>query len=131
MCTEVINDMKEKKTELITFRTDKITKMYLEEAAKQNKWTTSQVCEEICKQFTINPQPGQIIINTEELKRIYEELKKDELEACKLEITLELMDEATVSKSIEITGLQSGGLGAVMGYEPIYEMTKEEINKIK
>lgn len=123
--------MKEKKTEIITFRTDKDTKMYLEEAAQQNKWSTSQVCEEICKQFTINPQPGRIVIKTNELKRIYEELIEDDIEACELDITLEVINENNVSKIIEITGLQSGGLGAVTGYEPIYEMTKDEIKEIK
>ena len=50
MYTEVII-MAEKKTEVITFRTDtQITKM-LDEIGKQKEWSKSKVVEKICQEY--------------------------------------------------------------------------------
>ena len=40
-----------KKTEFITFRTDKDTKLLLEKLAAEKKWSISQLSEEIIQQW--------------------------------------------------------------------------------
>ena len=42
---------KAKKTEVITFRTDTETKKTIEAIAERNKWSTSQVVEELLKEY--------------------------------------------------------------------------------
>lgn len=40
-----------KKTEFVTFRTDEETKLSLESIASENKWSTSQVVEQIVQDW--------------------------------------------------------------------------------
>lgn len=42
---------KQKKNEIITFRTDSETKQMLEMIAERNKWSVSQVVEQLIKDF--------------------------------------------------------------------------------
>lgn len=42
-----------KKTEVITFRTDAETKAKIEAIAKQKEWSVAQVVDKICKQYFI------------------------------------------------------------------------------
>lgn len=42
--------MKEKKTIVITFRTDEATKKNLDKMAEEREWSISQVVEKICKE---------------------------------------------------------------------------------
>lgn len=42
--------MKEKKTIVITFRTDTKTKEKLDKVAEEKEWSISQVVEKICKE---------------------------------------------------------------------------------
>lgn len=43
--------MKEKKTEVITFRTDQETKRKLDSMSEEREWSISQVVEKICKEY--------------------------------------------------------------------------------
>lgn len=57
MYTEV-NRMK--KTESITYRTDKKMKEVLMEIAREKKWTISQLSEEIIREWLVQNYPEQI-----------------------------------------------------------------------
>lgn len=57
MYTEV-NRMK--KTESITYRTDKKMKEILIDIAKEKKWTISQLSEEIIREWLVQNYPKQI-----------------------------------------------------------------------
>lgn len=43
--------MKEKKKEIITFRTDSDTKDKIERLSEEKEWSVSQVVEKICKEY--------------------------------------------------------------------------------
>lgn len=43
--------MKDKKTEVITFRTDQETKRKLDAMSEEREWSISQVVEKICKEY--------------------------------------------------------------------------------
>lgn len=40
-----------KKTEVITFRTDSDTKKQIEDLAKDKEWSVAQVVDKICKEY--------------------------------------------------------------------------------
>lgn len=75
----------EKKTKVVTFRTDEETRKILEEIAKTNKWSVSQVVEQLVKNFIVDPHPEEITISTEQLGKVYEELKNKNLPIVRLE----------------------------------------------
>ena len=56
MYTEV-NDMALKKTESITYRTDKEMNEILQHIAAEKKWTISQLTEEIIKEWLVEKRP--------------------------------------------------------------------------
>lgn len=121
--------MKEKKNAVITFRTEEWIKEQLQMAAAQNKWSVAQTVEEICKKFIANPQPERIIIKTTDLINAVEELKKEGTTgAVELFINLQVNDDETdIQKTIEFTMLECGGRGHISGFEPIIEMTQDQI----
>lgn len=43
--------MKDKKTEVVTFRTDKNTKQNLDKISEEKEWSVSQVVEKICREY--------------------------------------------------------------------------------
>ena len=49
-----------KKTESITYRTDKKVKEVLMDIAKEKKWTISQLSEEIIREWLVQNYPEQI-----------------------------------------------------------------------
>lgn len=49
-----------KKTESITYRTDKKIKEVLMDIAKEKKWTISQLSEEIIREWLVQNYPDQI-----------------------------------------------------------------------
>ena len=46
-----------KRTEYITYRTDKTTKSILEQIASEKKWSISQLSEEIIKEWLAEKRP--------------------------------------------------------------------------
>ena len=124
---------KPKKTEVITFRTDKNVKDTLEEMAEYYQWTIAKVVEQIIINFISDPAPGKITIKTDELYRAYKELKENRNEGVKLEIDIiteneYLDDEETIRyRGMRITGLEAGGLGACSDFDPIKELSYDEI----
>lgn len=124
--------MKEKKNSVITFRTEEWVKEGLEIAAEQNKWSVAQTVNELCKKFVINPQAHKITIKTQDLIKAIEEIKKEGQYGA-IEISIELTtnkEETEVIKMIELNVLECGGMGRISGFDPIYEITKEELNQI-
>lgn len=123
--------MKEdKKTKIVTFRTDEETKKMLDIIAEQNKWSVSQVVEQIIKNFIVNPHPELITIKTEELGRIYKELKESDMPIAELMIDtitdMEGEPEERVYRGIRITGIEHMGVGSCPDFEPIEELPEEE-----
>ena len=124
--------MKEKKTAVITFRTEEWVKERLELAAEQNKWSVAQTVNELCKKFVVNPHPEQIIVKAKDLIQAAEDIKKENPNgAVNLKIDLEVTeDEQDITKVINYEVWECGGLGCVVNFDPIYEMTPEEIKEI-
>ena len=92
--------MKEKKTAVITFRTEQWTKEALERIANTNKWSVAQTVNELCKKYAINPRPEQIIIKASDLIKLVNEIKAEgENKAVRLIIDLET-DGETAYKTI-------------------------------
>ncbi len=120
-----------KKTEVITFRTDSETKDMLEFLSKENKWSKSQIVETLINNFISDPKPGYIVIKTEELKRVYDELIKSNALMAELEVAQitdnENENNEITYKGIRIIGLQCGGYGSIGGFEPIKALSAEEI----
>ena len=50
-----------KKTESITYRTDKKIKEVLMNIAKEKKWTISQLSEEIIREWLVQNYPDEVI----------------------------------------------------------------------
>ncbi len=121
--------MKDKKNAVITFRTEEWIKEKLIIAAEQNKWSLAQTVEELCKKFIACPQPEHIIIRTQDLINAVEEIKKEGTKgAVELLITLQPNEDETNAEKILIYNvLENGGFGCTTGFDPIVEMTKEEI----
>ena len=57
MYTEVNGIMALKKTESITFRTDKQVRAALNEVAAEKKWSISQLSEEIIREWLMEKRP--------------------------------------------------------------------------
>ena len=57
MYTEVNSIMALKKTESITFRTDKQVRAALNEVAAEKKWSISQLSEEIIREWLMEKRP--------------------------------------------------------------------------
>ena len=102
-------------------------------AAEQNKWSLAQTVEELCKKFIACPQPERITIKTSDLIKATEEIKKIGTKtAVKILITLQVNeDETDIEKILTYEVLESGGFGCVGGFEPIIEITKEELRELQ
>lgn len=121
--------MKEKKTAVITFRTEEWVKDLLQEAADQNKWSIAQTVNELCKKFVVNPQPETIIVKTKELVRIANELIEEGNETgtqLRIDISTD-ENETEIYKELCFEVLESGGHGCITNFDTIKEMTEEEI----
>ena len=121
--------MKEKKTAVITFRTEEWVKDLLQKAADQNKWSIAQTVNEVCKKFVVNPQPETIIIHTKKLHEIAEELIKEGPEkATQIIIGTEANEtNNTIYKTLNFNVLECGGHGCIGNFDSIRELTDEEI----
>ena len=124
--------MKEKKTAVITFRTEQWVKDILETAAEENKWSVAQTVNELCKKFVANPQPEEIIIKTADLIKALDEIKAEgEETALRLRIDLTVNeDETDICKILTFDIIENAGLGLIEGPKPISEMTREEISQV-
>lgn len=123
--------MKEKKTAVITFRTEEWVKNELQEIANQNNWSQAQVVEQICKNFIANPEPNKILISTKDLTKITEEVEREKCGGAEITINFQWDEEnKTYYKELEINGIESGGLGSIGMDTVARELTEEEINDI-
>lgn len=124
--------MKEKKTAVITFRTEEWVKNLLEETAKQNMWSVAQTVHVLCSKFVTNPQPEKITVKLENLINIINELKAEGNEkGVTITIGLETNNNETeVIKTLNFEMIECGGLGHISGFSNIPEMTAEEIQSI-
>lgn len=121
--------MRDKKTAVITFRTEEWIKEALTQQASQNQWSVAQTVNAICRDFAIDPTPGEITIKISDLVKIVEELKEEGIDkAVHLHIDLEPNENETeLLKKIEFEVWECGGTGCISGFDPIYEMTQEEV----
>ena len=124
--------MKEKKTAVITFRTEEWVKDLLQEAADQNKWSIAQTVNVLCKKFVANPHPETITIRIQDLVNIIEELKKEGTEkATQLCIDIKPNeDETKIIKTLSFEVLECGGRGCIGGFDSIEELSEAEISNI-
>lgn len=117
-----------KKTEVITFRTTKQMKDYLEEMSKLNHWSIAQVVFAIIHNYIVDDKPNSIIVKA---KDFYEYVKSTEttMEADALEISIFNYenDEKNTHKYIVLDKIECGGAGLVSNDESLIEMTEEEI----
>lgn len=121
--------MKEKKTAVITFRTEEWVKDLLEEIATQNKWSIAQTVNELCKNFVTNPQPEKITVKTKELLKSTQELiLEGEETGTQITIAINSNEENNeIYKELRFEVLESGGHGCIADFDTIKEMTEEEI----
>ena len=123
--------MKEKKTAVITFRTEEWVKNELQEVANQNNWSQAQVVEQICKNFITNPEPNQIIIKAKDLLKIAKEIEEEKCGGA--EITIDFRwDEKTQTYFKELTanGIECGGNGYIAMDTAAKELTNDEISEL-
>lgn len=122
--------MKEKKTAVITFRTEEWTKEALERIASANKWSVAQTVNELCKKYAINPRPEEIIIKANDLINLANDVKTEgENKAVKLSINIEF-DGEKAYKAIRTEVWECGGYGCIGDFDEIREMTAKEIRDI-
>ena len=121
--------MKEKKTAVITFRTEEWIKEQLQKVAEHNKWSIAQTVEEICKTYVCNPQPNRIIVKTKELAKVVGEcLRENKQSATEINIDIQTNEEETdYYKVLNLQLIESGGLGCIPDFDSIKELTEEEI----
>lgn len=123
--------MKEKKSAVITFRTEEWVKQKLEQYAKEEKRSIAQIAEQACRNIAIDPRPNEIIVKTEELYSKVKEYKEDGTKAIILHFDMVPNDEERVIyKAIHFEGLESGGRIRWQDMDEIEEMTTEEILEI-
>lgn len=124
--------MKEKKTAVITFRTEEWVKNLLQKAADQNKWTIAQTVNELCKKFVANPHPETITVRTKDLHRIVGELiEEGEETGTEINIGIEADEENnTIKKALNFEVIECGGLGRIGAFDSLPDLTDEEIQEI-
>lgn len=123
--------MKEKKTAVITFRTEEWVKEELQEIANQNNWSQAQVVEQLCKNFIANPEPNHIIIKTEDLLKITKELEEEACGGAEIQIDFRWdKTSQTYYKEFTINGLETSGMGCIAMDSVAKEMTEDEIREI-
>lgn len=123
--------MKEKKTAVITFRTEEWLKNDIQEVTNQNNWSQAQVVEQICKNFVTNPEPHQIIIKTEDLLKIAKEFEEEKCGGAELIIEFRWDEESqTYYKELTANGIECSGNGYIAMNTVAKELTEEEILNI-
>lgn len=125
--------MKEKKTAVITFRTEEWVKELLEEVANQNRWTIAQTVNEICKYFVLNPNPDEITIDTRKLLESLQEISNSfPVSATRLFIEMTPNEEENkFNKTLNFEVLEYGRLGSCMDFDKINEITEEELDMME
>lgn len=125
--------MKEKKTAVITFRTEEWVKELLEEVANQNRWTIAQTVNEICKYFVINPNPDEITIETRKLLETLQGISNSfPVSATRLFIEMTPNEEENkFNKTLNFEVLEYGRLGSCMDFDEINEITEEELDMME
>ncbi len=127
------DDNMNKKTEVITLRTQEWVKNGIEEAAKQNGWSTAKTTEEIIKNFLINPQPGTITIRVKDLEELLKEAQTENPNgAIELQIEIEENEEENkLEKILSFSTLSAGGLVCYMHDTVFKDLTNEELLDIE
>lgn len=124
--------MKEKKSEVITFRTEPWVKNQLEQVAMQNQWTIAQTVNQLCMNFLVEPRPNMITVKTEEFVKLAIEARREGLKTG-IELSIETVwnkEKENYEKELSATVIESGGLGAINGFDALKEMTEDEILEI-
>lgn len=121
--------MTDKKTNVITFRTEDWIKEELKEIAELNQWSIAQTVNTICANYLINPYPGEIVIPAKELVKLTKEIEKEGIQkGVVLRIELHNNDDKqTYEKILSTSMLENGGLGQIDGFDEIKGLNDEEI----
>lgn len=121
--------MAEKKNEVITFRTEEWVKEELQKVADYNKWSVAQTANQIIMNYLINPQPEKITIKAEEFIKAAINIRQEGIQkGVEISIKLDKTDDTeTMSKYFTYRVIECGGLGCCDDFEPIKEMTTDEI----
>lgn len=124
--------MAEKKNEVITFRTEEWVKTELQKVADYNKWSVAQTANQIIINYLLNPRPEQITIRAEDFVKAAISIRKEGLEkGVEISINLkETPETKTTDKYLEYRMIECGGLGCIDDFEPIRELTPEEVMDI-
>jgi len=126
-----MREPKEKKTQVISFRTDERTKELLEQAADYNRRTIGQLVELICLNWLVDPNPNEIVVKAKDFYERIEEVKAEAKHAIELKIDVEeSTDGDEIRKVLYFGSLESGGLGICEDFDPVSEMTPAEIKEI-
>ena len=121
--------MAEKKNEVITFRTEAWVKNELQRVADFNKWSVAQTANQIIANYLINPQPERITVKAEDLVKAAIAIRKEGTNKG-VELSIDLIqDEETqiTNKYLVYRVIECGGLGCCGDFEPLKEMSNEEI----
>lgn len=124
--------MAEKKNEVITFRTEEWVKTELQKVADYNKWSIAQTANQIIVNYLLNPRPEQITIRAEDLVKAAISIRKEGLQkGVEIAINLkETPETKTVDKYLEFRIIECGGLGCIDDFDPIKELSQDEIINI-
>lgn len=121
--------MPEKKSEVITFRTEEWIKTELQRIADLNKWSVAQTANQIIANYLINPYPGSITISAEELIKAAVNIRKEGINKG-VEISINIRKDYAseeVHKFFDYRVIDNGGLGCIDDFEGIKELTEDEI----
>lgn len=122
----------DKKTEVITFRTDETTKQILEKESKKRDWTVAQIVNNICKSYIENQNPGSIVLKSKTFFEYVEKLKNDKtIEAIEVNIYTYEDDNKINKKYFSIDVIRCGGMVCEDNDDSLMEMTQEEIYEIE
>lgn len=121
--------MTDKKTEVITFRTEPWVKNRLQEIANQNHWTIAQTVNQVCTNFIVEPKPNEITIKSEDFIRAAKEIRQEGTDkGVELRIAVSVDEEnQCYYKELIYDIIECGGLGAIGCNSAIREMTENEI----
>lgn len=121
--------MAEKKNEVITFRTEEWVKAELQKVAEYNQWSIAQTANQIIINYLLNPRPEQITIRSEDFIKAAISIRKEGSDKA-VELAINLKENShnkSLAKYLEYKVIECGGLGCINDFEPIKEMTEDEI----
>ena len=84
--------MADKKSEVITFRTEEWVKNELQKVADHNKWSTAQTANQIIVNYLLNPHPESITISAEDFVKAAVAIRKEGIDKG-VEISINLKKE--------------------------------------